>query len=83
MTLKKILFLLFLFISTFGNAQKEISYNAGFKTIHLIDSSRSYKPDTGQNDKLHYRPLDIDLWYPSQSKQSKRMLFEDLFRLHE
>ena len=83
MTLKKILLLLFLFISTFGNAQKEISYNAGFKTIHLIDSSRSYKPDTGQNEKLHYRPLDIDLWYPSQSKESKRMLFEDLFRLHE
>ncbi len=83
MTFKKLLFLLFMVIGTFGNAQKQISYYAGFKTIHLIDYSRSYKPNTSQNDKLHYRPLDLDIWYPSQSKESKKLLFEDLFRLHE
>ena len=58
-------------------------YAAGFRTIHLTDSSRIYKPNSSENDKLHYRPIDLDIWYPSEQKPGQALLFEDLFRLHE
>ena len=45
-------------------------YRAGFKTIRTVDSSRIYKPGTDTSDYLHYRPLDIDIWYPAQSEQA-------------
>ena len=75
--------ILFFSILTIGFAQNKPQYIAGFKTLHLIDSSRSYKPNALENDKLHFGPLDIDVWYPSESKGSQELLFEDLFRLHE
>lgn len=80
----KIFLLLFCAITSSGFSQEsETRYNAAYKTIHLIDSSRTYKPNTSQTDRLHYRPLDLDIWYPSEEKKGKRMLFEDLYRLHE
>jgi hypothetical protein len=48
------------------NAKPEI-YIAGFKTIQTKDTSRVYKPNTDTADYLHYRPLDIDIWYPAES----------------
>lgn len=59
------------------------SYEAGFKTISLVDSSRIYKPNTSKPDSLHFRPVDLDIWYPSIVKGNKRMLFKDLFYLFE
>jgi len=80
----KILLLLFGLITFCGSSQETKStYTAAFKTIQLIDSSRVYKPDTPKTDRLHYRPLDLDIWYPSEEKKGKQMLFEDLYQLHE
>ncbi len=64
-------------------SQKTALYNAGFKTLQLVDSTRIYKPNTVQEDKLHFRPLDLDIWYPTNEEEGKRLLFEDLYRLHE
>ena len=69
-----------------GAAQRPPAYKAGFQTVRLVDSSRTYKPGTTQADRLHYRPLDLDIWYPATTRGSEAgepMLFEDLFRLHE
>lgn len=40
-------------------------YDAGYQNLMLTDSSRTYKPGTMSTDRLHYRPLEIDLWYPA------------------
>ena len=44
---------------------QEFDNQVGFKVISTYDSSRTYKPNTSTSDKLHYRPVDIDLWYPA------------------
>tara|TARA_R110002051_G_scaffold109676_1_gene182373 strand:+ start:465 stop:1520 length:1056 start_codon:yes stop_codon:yes gene_type:complete len=72
-----------LFINFYGTSQESKSYKVGFRTIQLTDSSRIYKPNTSDTDRLHYRPLDLDIWYPSTVKNGDRLLFEDLYRLHE
>ncbi len=67
-----------------GFSQGNPPYRAGFATVHLVDSSRTYKPGTTPTDRLHYRPLDLDIWYPATADPAETpMLFEDLFRLHE
>src|SRR5690349_13525606 len=43
------------------------SYNSGFETVHAVDTSRIYKPKTDTSNYLHYRPIDIDVWYPSDT----------------
>jgi dienelactone hydrolase len=45
-------------------AQSQL-YEAGYESLMLTDSSRIYKPGTPQDNRLHYRPLEIDLWYPA------------------
>jgi len=83
MKLIVLVFFLSLFINFHGNSQESIDYNTGFKTIQLIDSNRIYKPNTSETDRLHFRPLDLDIWYPTTEKNGKQLLFEDLYRLHE
>lgn len=83
MKLSTITFCLILFFHFHGLSQELKPYSAGFKTLQLIDSSRTYKPNTSDTDKLHYRPLDLDIWYPSAEKNGDRLLFKDLFKLHE
>ncbi|WP_276392162.1 carboxypeptidase-like regulatory domain-containing protein [Eudoraea chungangensis] len=58
-------------------------YKAGFKTVSLVDESRVYKPFASVTDRLHYRPLDLDIWYPADETQDNPMLFQDLFQLFE
>ncbi|MGS2727526.1 carboxypeptidase-like regulatory domain-containing protein [Psychroserpens sp. BH13MA-6] len=58
-------------------------YNAGFKYFQLKDSTRIYKPDTKQDNELHYRPVDLDVWYPSTQNNEKALKFGDLFGLFE
>ncbi|MEP6465012.1 MAG: carboxypeptidase-like regulatory domain-containing protein [Parafilimonas sp.] len=43
------------------------AYAAGYKSIILKDSTRIYKPDTSEKDSLHFKPLEIDVWYPAVS----------------
>ena len=60
------------------------SYEAGFKIIKSVDRSRIYKSGTDTNNYLHYRPLDIDIWYPAQSSASDSvLLFRDILGLLE
>lgn len=59
------------------------SWSAGFKVVRIVDTSRIYKPDTDTNNYLHYRPIDIDIWYPAQTNKTDTVLsfkhFLDLF----
>lgn len=59
------------------------SYVAGFRTKTIVDSSRLYKPNTSINNRLHFRPLDLDIWYPSLKMTSRGLTFGDLFKLFE
>lgn len=83
MKLKLLLICLFLVAYINGFSQESGQYNAGYKTIHLIDSSRTYKPETSVGDTLHYRPLELDIWYPSKEQVKKRMIYRELFQLLE
>jgi pimeloyl-ACP methyl ester carboxylesterase len=59
-------------------------FHVGFKVISIYDSSRTYKPNTTISDKLHYRPIDIDLWYPAYITSSDPTAsFVDLVNLLE
>ena len=59
-------------------------YDAGFTTIHRIDRTRIYKPGTDTTDYLHYRPIDLDIWYPSyKSATDTQLLVRDLLGLLE
>ena len=49
-------------------------YVPGFRVIHAVDSSRIYKPNTATVDYLHFRPIDIDLWYPAQASEKDSVL---------
>lgn len=67
-----------------SHCQPPRNYPVGFKTIHLTDSSRKYKPDVISGHPLHYRPVDIDLWYPAMSPAGgRKILFGELIRLYE
>jgi hypothetical protein len=45
-------------------------YDAGYKTIILKDPGRIYKPNTPITDSLHFRPLEIDVWYPAVAQKA-------------
>ena len=66
--------LLFLFSCSEKKDKPSKSYKAGFKTIHTVDKSRIYKPNTDTTDYLHYRPIDIDVWYPADSSETDTVL---------
>jgi hypothetical protein len=60
------------------------SYKAGFKTIHTVDKSRIYKQNIDTADYLHYRPIDLDIWYPADSSTTDTtLLVHDLLGLLE
>lgn len=81
------LYVLFLFPSILSFGQTSITsknFRAGFKIIHTIDSSRIYKTGSLTTDYLHYRPLDLDIWYPAQTSASDSPLqFNDFLSLLE
>src|SRR6476620_7818314 len=65
-------------------AVKPQPHAAGFKIIQSVDRSRVYKTGTPTSDKLHFRPLDIDIWYPAVRAMNDTVLrFQDLLRLLE
>lgn len=82
--MKNFLLLVLLFLSGFAKRKNEKikTYRSGFKIIHAIDKSRIYKPNTGTTDYLHFRPLDIDIWYPaSPSATDTTLVFRNLLAL--
>ncbi|WP_282079511.1 carboxypeptidase-like regulatory domain-containing protein [Aquimarina algiphila] len=81
---KKISYLLLLVpILLVGQQNQKEKYNAGFMSLNLKDKGRIYKPETSNNDSLHFRPVDLDIWYPSNEKKDKPLIFGDLFKLFE
>lgn len=84
MKLQIIAFFLISLNSFNANSQENrLKFNAGYTALHFVDSTRTYKPNTTESDKLHYRPIDLDIWYPSDDKTSKNMIFGDLFQVLE
>src|SRR5689334_11601762 len=80
----RLMMLLFLVSCSETRNKKLESYQPGFKSLHTIDTSRIYKPNTDSTDPLHFRPLDIDIWYPSTSSATDTSLVvHDLLRLLE
>lgn len=78
----------FLLLCLFGcSEQKDRKigpYRAGFKIFHSVDRSRIYRPDSGMADYLHYRPIDIDVWYPADSLAADTALaVRNIFELLE
>jgi hypothetical protein len=75
--------LFFLSCSNKENGAPEI-YEAGFKIIQTKDTTRVYKQNTDTSDYLHYRPLDIDVWYPATvSPGDTSLYFRDILGLLE
>ncbi len=74
--------LILVLIITIGKVCSQ-NYEAGFTTIILKDSSRTYKPGTDDTDPLHFRPVELDIWYPAENPLEKPLLFVDLFKLFE
>lgn len=69
----------FALLFLFGCSNKENvapeNYAAGFKIIQTKDTTRVYKPNTDTSDYLHYRPLDIDVWYPATVTPGDTLLY--------
>lgn len=77
-----ILLTVFLSCSDEDNKKSE-SFIAGFQTIRIVDQSRIFKPGTDTTDNLHFRPIDIDVWYPSIQTVDSPLLIRDLLGLLE
>jgi hypothetical protein len=78
--------LIFLFLTSCAETtnKQTVFYNAGFKSVHTVDKSRIYKPNTDTTDYLHYRPLDLDIWYPADSSPTHSpILVRNLLQLLE
>ncbi len=59
-------------------------FAVGFQIIKATDTTRIYKPNTDIKDKLHYRPLDVDVWYPASSARNDSVLkFKNILGLLE
>lgn len=69
-----LIILLFLAGCSETTNKKVESFKAGFKTIHTVDRSRIYKQNTDTTDYLHYRPINIDIWYPADSSAPDTIL---------
>jgi hypothetical protein len=41
------------------------SFKVGYKNLITVDSGRIYKQHTSTRSTLHFRPIEIDLWYPA------------------
>ncbi len=81
----KIVTLGVIFLNFFNGFSQENrkDYNVGYTTLHLVDSTRIYKPNTLESDSLHYRLIDLDIWHPSDERATKSILFGELFQLLE
>ena len=70
--------LLLLIVIFFGcsdsSKSKPESYGIGFRTLHGVDKSRLYKPNTDSSDYLHFRPIDLDIWYPAVPSNNDTVL---------
>jgi len=80
--MKLIYFSLF-YISLCFKGSYAQNFYAGFTSLSLKDKNRTYNSEVPITDSLHYRPVDLDIWYPSKDKKEKTLNFGDLFNLFE
>ncbi|TDW96316.1 dienelactone hydrolase family protein [Dinghuibacter silviterrae] len=60
------------------------AYTAGFKTLRLRDTTRIYSTNSDRGSELHFRPIDIDIWYPAKANSADTsMSVRNVFRLLE
>ncbi|HVV54568.1 MAG TPA: hypothetical protein VHC47_04560, partial [Mucilaginibacter sp.] len=73
----------FLFCGCTMHQPAQLGYSAGFKIVRMTDRTRVYKPGTDTTNYLHYRPIDLDVWYPADTTAKDTALrfgfFLDLF----
>jgi len=55
-------------------ADSAMASQVGYRAISCIDSSRTYKPYVQQGDPLHFRRIDVGLWYPPRPVASNSTL---------
>src|SRR5918993_244427 len=75
---------LYLLVSACDSRRKQPTqkHAVGFKIIKSVDRSRTYKPSTTASDYLHYRPMDLDIWYPATRSITDTLLrFRDFLGL--
>jgi dienelactone hydrolase len=74
--MRYVLSIIFSAVGLFAQCQNKpvTLYKVGYQNIFCIDSSRMYKPGSSADNKLHYRPLEIDLWYPAVSIGSEPVI---------
>ena len=58
-------------------------FHAAYKSYQLIDSSRTYKPGSDKAERLHFRPVQVDVWYPSDKKSPEVLSFGELLNAYE
>lgn len=77
--------ILLLFYSCADNKNpKAVILVPGLMIITTQDTTRVYKPDTDKTDYLHYRPLDLDVWYPAHTAtKDTSLLFHNILGLLE
>jgi len=68
----------FIIFFSFGYSQTQTVFSAGFTTKILVDSSRIYKQNTTAKDSLHFRPVELDIWYPASRRAFKKILFKSI-----
>lgn len=49
-------------------------YKVGFKTIRISDKKRKYKLGVDSTNSLYYRPVDIDIWYPTEASLADSLI---------
>jgi len=54
---------------------------AGYRNIVLTDSSRRYKPGAHLGDRLYYRPVEIDCWYPATAAGASPIHYGEFLQL--
>lgn len=67
-----------------NNIDRAQMYQVGYRVVITVDSGRTYKPAVPVTDKFHFRPVEIDMWYPAiVSKIQRPMLYGAFLNLLE
>ena len=79
----KIYLSLFALINCLNSLSQSIhqteNFNVGYRNIFLTDSSRNYKLGVSTTNKLYFRPVEIDVWYPAAKPVSGNCLLYGAF----
>jgi len=60
-----------------------LAQQAGYRSMMFTDSSRHYKPGAKSGDRLNYRPIEIDCWYPAASAEGNPIHYGEFLQLFQ